>query len=497
MDIETERIDLGTFQKMWNGEIDAVHDQMVDALENKYVWKFVLDETYNGSAKVFEFFMECEMPSRYALIQLMNTVPDEWYELSEEELDKRIGFNQFEEFAIIYYVLLEKAKVPGFYKGDIGNMYYDGFWRIQPLLKNESDDNGKLIYENRTWLEDIFNDYIESDKRYLLLIGGPGYGKSQFLAHCIHNIEDIYAYYFLLIKHIMNLFFFVFIYQLYIKLSLEGELIPCESSNPIKISQDNNKLNNIIYLLEEKKGINYNTFSYISDISTGNFFLQNEDYYYDKRTICQIDKYGQIIFNRTISSTTSFYGGKNIIIDDTVVNNNDDSDDIDVINNDTNTIQSILNLDEVLFSRINNTFATATKNLLSQEKNNFELLKDFSFDQEIGSLVNTLLDSNIRACGKNNFIISYESNAIVEQNMFNIKMLNDVYNKVTNSNKTFAIVTNDKWEELKKEYINHLNNNIKYEIVDEPELLFEESDKNDIISSSAIDLFGEDIVEIE
>lgn len=52
-------------------------------------------------------------------------------------------------------------------------------------------------------------------------------------------------------------------------------------------------------------------------------------------------------------------------------------------------------------------------------------------------------------------------------------------------------------EKLKKEYINNLNNNIKYEIVDEPELLFEENDKNDIISSSAIDLFGEDIVEIE
>ena len=57
MDIETERIDLGTFQKMWNGVIDAEHHLMVDALEDKYVWKFVLDETYNGCAKVFEFFM--------------------------------------------------------------------------------------------------------------------------------------------------------------------------------------------------------------------------------------------------------------------------------------------------------------------------------------------------------------------------------------------------------------------------------------------------------
>ncbi len=145
MDMETERIDLATFQRMWNGETDAEHHLMVDALENKYVWKFVLDETYNGSAKVFEFFMECEMPSRYALIQLMNTVPNEWYELSEEELDKRIGFNQFEEFAIIYYVLLEKAKVPGFYKGDIGNMYYDGFGLIQPLLKNENERLNRKI----------------------------------------------------------------------------------------------------------------------------------------------------------------------------------------------------------------------------------------------------------------------------------------------------------------------------------------------------------------
>ena len=130
---------------MWNAEIDAVHDQMVDALEDPYVWKFVLDETYNGSAKVFEFFMECEMPSRYALIQLMNTVPDEWYELSEEELYERIGINQFEEFAIIYYSLLEKAKVPGFYKGDVGNMYYDGFWLIQPLLKNENERQNRKI----------------------------------------------------------------------------------------------------------------------------------------------------------------------------------------------------------------------------------------------------------------------------------------------------------------------------------------------------------------
>ena len=167
MDIKTERIALGTFQKMWNGEIDAVHDQMVDALEDSSVWKFVLDETSNGSTKAFEFFKECEMPSRHALIQLMNTVPNEWYELSEEELYERIGINQFEEFAIIYYILLEKAKVPRFYKGDVGNMYYDGFWLIQPLFKNENERLTRKIINTalQYGYVETYEDWLDLQKK--------------------------------------------------------------------------------------------------------------------------------------------------------------------------------------------------------------------------------------------------------------------------------------------------------------------------------------------
>ena len=112
----------------------------------------------------------------------------------------------------------------------------------------------------------------------------------------------------------MNLFFFVFIINLYTKFSLEGELIPCETSNPIHISQAN-KLDNINFLLNPIEDYNYNTFSYIPDEKTGNFFVQNEDLYYDRRTICKLDKFGQIIMNQTIITTTAFYGGENIIFD--------------------------------------------------------------------------------------------------------------------------------------------------------------------------------------
>lgn len=163
MNIKTERIDLGTYQKMWNGEIDAVHDQMVDALEDPYVWKFVLDETSNGSTKAFEFFKECEMPSKNTLIQLMDSVPAECYKLNAEELKERIGENNFENFAIVYYVLLDKTETPEFYKYNVGEMYYDAFKLIQPLCQNETERLNKKI-EKTALLYDTSNPEYLNEK---------------------------------------------------------------------------------------------------------------------------------------------------------------------------------------------------------------------------------------------------------------------------------------------------------------------------------------------
>ena len=157
----------------------------------------------------------------------------------------------------------------------------------------------------------------------------------------------------------------------------------------------------------------------------------------------------------------------------------------------------IINLNEIISCRINNTMATADKSLLKNEIEKFSLLKDYSFDQNIGSLVNSLLDSKIRACGKNNMIISYSSDGFVSQNLENIISLNDVYNKITNSNIKIAIVTDKEWENIKIDYISRIRSNNPYHEVEEPDFLFEDSLKNDIISSSAIDLFGNDIVEFE
>ena len=158
--------------------------------------------------------------------------------------------------------------------------------------------------------------------------------------------------------------------------------------------------------------------------------------------------------------------------------------------------QKVLNIDEIMQVRVNNTLAKADKKLLKEEQANFEKLKDFTFDQEIGYVVCALLDSKLRAVSDENIIISYELDSNVLQNLQIIDKIISVYNKITESDKEIAIISDSEWDKVKNEYIKNLKDGVKYEVKDEPEPIFEEIESNDIISNSAMKLFG-DIVEVE
>ena len=157
---------------------------------------------------------------------------------------------------------------------------------------------------------------------------------------------------------------------------------------------------------------------------------------------------------------------------------------------------NILNIDDIMKTRINNVFATANKELLKKEKEMFEQFKDYTFDSKIGHICCSFLDSKIRAVGPHEIIISFDYDSAVEKSMKEIKLLSEVYQKITKTDKKIAIVSDSEWDSLKKEYINNIKNKVVYSVQEEPEEILEENKKDDIISNSAIDLFG-DIVEIE
>ena len=168
-----------------------------------------------------------------------------------------------------------------------------------------------------------------------------------------------------------------------------------------------------------------------------------------------------------------------------------------VVLEDSNDEQrQIINIDEIMRIRVNNTLACANKNILNQEIDNMKLLNDFTFDQEIGYIVCNLLDSNIRAASEDSIIISFEYDSIVKQNLMELEKIIYVYNKITNSNKKIAIITDEEWEKEKSNYIKSIKDGKTYQVVEEPKEIYEEVKKNDIISNSAMELFG-DIVEIK
>lgn len=206
------------------------------------------------------------------------------------------------------------------------------------------------------------------------------------------------------------------------------------------------------------------------------------------------------IFDKTVGLNSDFNEKKidnsNASLNDNGKNYMDDKNDDDYDNNDLVSIPKITNIDEIMKVRVNNTLAKADKNLLRLEMKNFTLLNDYTFDQEIGYLVCAILDAKLRVVSNDCLILSYDYDSNARQNLNNLEKITDVYNKITNSNKNIAIITDEYWEKVKNEYILNIKNNVKYEVVEEPEPIFEELKNNDIITSSAVELFG-DIVEVE
>lgn len=157
----------------------------------------------------------------------------------------------------------------------------------------------------------------------------------------------------------------------------------------------------------------------------------------------------------------------------------------------------IENLNEIMKARVNNTLAAADKQILKNAINDMNVFNDYTFDDEIGYIACSLLDAKIRAASIDSIIISYDYDSVVKQNLLDLEKISSVYNKLTNSNKKLAIITDEEWEIEKNNYIKSIKEGHHYTIIKEPELkVFEGPEEDVIITNSAIELFG-DIVEIE
>lgn len=203
--------------------------------------------------------------------------------------------------------------------------------------------------------------------------------------------------------------------------------------------------------------------------------------------------------SQTIVRAENHAKNDTVIIDTNVKKDNDSSDKITINKEFSPSIgkKVILNLNDIMKARVNNIMATADKSILKDVIDKMPIFNDYTFDSEIGFVACALLDAKVRAASNIGIILSYEYDSIVKQNLLNLEKINEVYNKLNKTDYKLAIISDLEWDKAKSDYIKTIKSGGSYSLIEEPAPeLFEDTKKDDIISNSAVELFG-DIVEID
>ena len=149
---------------------------------------------------------------------------------------------------------------------------------------------------------------------------------------------------------------------------------------------------------------------------------------------------------------------------------------------------------ELIKIRVNNCFVNAKKEYLQTIKN---LWKDFVDNLNDKSLLNLVVDCNVVAASDKIAILTNVIDGT--SNLINNK-LNEIETNFNNKYKAsykFIALTENKWNEEKKEYIANLKNKYEYQYIEEPKQDNIEEKNIDNIEKIAYDIFDKEKIEIE
>ena len=159
----------------------------------------------------------------------------------------------------------------------------------------------------------------------------------------------------------------------------------------------------------------------------------------------------------------------------------------------------ITNIDEIMNIRFINTLITSKKSLKTDELKLIDKLRGESFNLEYGSIINDILDGDIVCVNEDNVVFAYERDSILKNNLLNYIYISDLYNNITGSKKKLCFISKELWDNESKKFMKSFKNKSvesDYSFRDEPEVIYEK-EKDDIIMSSATDLFDSSIIEVE
>ena len=449
---------------------------------------YIIDEVHMLSTSAFNAFLKTlEEPPEHVIFILATTDPQKVPEtiisrcqcfsfrrISDEMIVERLKYVCKEEkIDIDDEVLMEIAVASdGGMRDSLGMLdklrsYTDEKITLEIFAELNGMITSKNLYE---FCSDIFSGNLSEVLVKITKFNNEGKNLIQIMSQLMHFSRNLLVDYYISNK---NLDFSLDLVQKFVNLINENMFEIKRSSNP-----------KIFIEMLLIKFINDNILN--KNYFPGNNFVGvvNNDIEFKETPIVKEEPVVNVVSEKVVETT------KEVVEEPTI------SAASNTYESEEESTGYILNIDDIMKARVNNTMALANKQLLKFELDNMNILEDFTFDQEVGYVVCAILDGKIRAVSEDSLILSYEYDSVVKQNLNILDKITYVYNKLTNSNKKIAIISDEQWEIEKNKYIASLKDGNHYEVVEEPEEIYEEVEKDDIIVSSAVELFG-DIVEFE
>ena len=149
---------------------------------------------------------------------------------------------------------------------------------------------------------------------------------------------------------------------------------------------------------------------------------------------------------------------------------------------------------------INNAFAVANKEIKNNLQNKFSSVDSYLTDKKFSNVAGSLLDVKLQVAGDGYIIFSGNYDSIIDKIYNDYKLCNEFINMLFDGEYNYVVVSNDKWEKLRNEYISNLKNGIKYELKEMNNSIITDdtlNKKDATIVDKLFDLVGEDVVEFK
>lgn len=152
-------------------------------------------------------------------------------------------------------------------------------------------------------------------------------------------------------------------------------------------------------------------------------------------------------------------------------------------------------LNELINTRINNTFVYANKKNLLEIKDKWNGISNYLLDEKYGVNCGILKEVNVVAAGNNNLILVSNFDSVVDKVNMKLAELESTLLSIFGNQYKIIAISNDRWNSEKEKYVLNIKKGNKYELIEE------KSNKNDNTEKTPvdelIDLIGEDLVEID